>query len=325
MDAIAFGSIRKGKSTMARNTKAARTATERGDLYQEVTDEIIALLEAGTRPWSPSWAAGATSFPLRSCGKNYQGINILLLWAQAMRRGYANPTWMTFKQALELGANVKKGEKGTRVVYAGSVSKKDENGQPIEGEGERRINFLKRYTVFNVEQIEGLPEGKYPTPEPVIQNREDRDPQLEAVFAAYGVEINEQEGGAYYSDQADRITMPHFESFTSANAFYATLAHEAIHSTGHRSRLDRETLHKYHTGTAFRAKEELVAEIGAAFVCAALGMEPTEREDHAAYLSSWLTVLRGDKRAIFQAATAAQAASDLILATAEAADAEKAA
>lgn len=310
---------------MARNTKATRSNVERADIYQDVTDQIIEMLEQRVRPWSPSWASAATSFPLRSCGKNYQGINILLLWAQSMARGYANPYWMTFKQALELGANVRKGERGTRIVYAGSISRKDENGQAVEDDSERRISFLKRYTVFNVEQIEGLPDGQYPTPQPVIQNRDQRDRRLDALFRAYGVAIIEKDGGAFYSPASDSITMPRFDRFTSGNAFYATLAHEAVHSTGHRDRLNRETLLKYGTSTAIRAKEELCAEIGAAFLCAALGMEPSEREDHAAYLASWLTVLRGDKRAIFQAATAAQAASDFILAAAEAAPAQRAA
>jgi antirestriction protein ArdC len=310
---------------MARNTKATRSNVERADIYQEVTDQIIEMLEQGVRPWSPRWASAAASFPLRSCGKNYQGINILLLWAQSMARGYANPYWMTFKQALELGANVRKGERGTRIVYAGSISRKDESGQAAEDDSERRISFLKRYTVFNVEQIEGLPEGQFPTPGPNIQNRDDRDPQLDALFRTYGVKIIEKDGGAFYSPATDSITMPRFESFTSGNAFFATLAHEAVHSTGHRDRLDRETLHKYGTSTAIRAKEELCAEIGAAFLCAALGMESTEREDHAAYLANWLTVLRGDKRAIFQAATAAQAASDFILAAADIVPAQRAA
>ena len=214
---------------MVRNTKATRSNVERADIYQEVTDQIIKMLEQGVRPWSPSWASAAASFPLRSCGKNYQGINILLLWAQSMARGYANPYWMTFKQALELGANVRKGERGTRIVYAGSISRKDENWQAVEDDSERRISFLKRYTVFNVEQIEGLPDGQYPTPQPVIQNRDQRDQQLDALFRAYGVAIIEKDGGAFYSPASDSITMPRFDRFTSGNAFYATLAHEAVH------------------------------------------------------------------------------------------------
>lgn len=310
---------------MGRSSKTVRSNTERADIYQEVTDQIIALLEQGVRPWSPSWANGSASLPLRTCGQHYQGINVLLLWAQSMARGYANPTWMTFKKALELGGNVKKGERGTRIVYAGSVARKGEDGQGIEDDKERRISFLKRFTVFNVEQIEGLSEGLFPTPAPVIQNRDSRDPRLDALFRAFGVQIVEKDGGAFYSPATDTITMPRFESFTSGNAYYATLAHEAAHASGSSSRLNRETLQKYGTSVAMRAKEEAIAEISAAFVCAALGMEPTEREDHAAYLASWLTVLRGDKRAIFQAATAAQAASDFILATAETAAAQQAA
>lgn len=233
-----------------------------------------------------------------------------------MVRGYANPYWMTFKQALELGGNVKKGEKGTRIVYAGSISPKDEQATPSEADTRKNIMFLKKYTVFNVEQIEGLPEGKFSAPKPVIANSDSRNSELDSIFAAYGVAIHEGKAGAFYDGAADQISLPAFSSFQSADAFYSTLAHEAIHSTGHKSRLDRETFQKYHTATAIRAKEELVAEIGAAFLCAALGMEPTRREDHASYLASWLTVLRSDKRAIFQAATAAQAASDFILAAA---------
>jgi antirestriction protein ArdC len=171
--------------------------------------------------------------------------------------------------------------------------------------------------VFNVEQIEGLPEGKFPTPERpnLIQNEDERSAELDAIFAAYGVTITEKAGGgAYYQGgRIDSITMPLFGSFTSANAYYATLAHEAIHSTGHADRLDRETLHKYGESRQIRAKEELCAEIGAAMLCAALGMEPTEREDHAAYLASWLGALKNDKRYIFQAATAAQAAANYFL------------
>ncbi|WP_052730126.1 MULTISPECIES: ArdC family protein [Sphingomonadaceae] len=224
-----------------------------------------------------------------------------------------------------MGGNVKKGERGTRIVYAGSISPKEEQDQQSEDMSERRIAFLKRFTVFNLEQIEGLPDDLFPTPAPIMQNRDSRDPQLDALFRAYGVKIVERDDGAFYSPATDTITMPRFESFTSGNAFYATLAHEASHSAGSTGRLDRDTLRQYGTSTAMRAKEELCAEISAAFLCAALGMAPTEREDHAAYLASWLTVLRGEKRAIFQAATAAQAASDFILAAAGVAPEQQAA
>lgn len=297
--------------TAARNPKADRI-----DIYEEVTNQIIAMLEAGTRPWSPSWASGAASLPLRHEGTAYRGINILLLWSAAMARGYSNPYWMTYRQASELGGQVRKGEKGNLVVHAGTFTPKDAEAeqQPSgDGEEDRTRSYLKKYVVFNVEQIDGLDMAKYPAPRIVIRNRDERDGELDAAFARYPVPYSEGGGSAYYNGGSDCIQMPAFGDFVSGNAFFATLAHEAVHSTGHRDRLNRETLRRYGESREIRAAEEMIAEIGAAMLCAQLGMEPTEREDHAAYISSWLTALRNDKRAIFRAATAAQAASELIL------------
>ena len=301
---------------MARNTGKTRSAAPRLDIYEEVTNEIIALLEAGTRPWSPRWASGAASLPLRHEGTAYRGINILLLWAAAMSRGYSNPYWMTYRQAHELGGQVRKGEKGNLVVHAGTFTPKDgETGEPItDSEGEEATRrFLKKYVVFNVEQIDGLDMSKFPTPIVQIKNRDQRDPELDAAFARWPVPYREGGNSAYYHPVADSITMPAFGDFVTGNAFYATLAHECCHSSGHTSRLNRESLYEYGKSKEIRAFEELIAEIGAAFLCAQLGMEPTEREDHAAYVASWLSAIRGDKRAIFRAAAAAQAASELIL------------
>lgn len=165
-----------------------------------------------------------------------------------------------------------------------------------------------------LEQIDGLDMSKFPAPQIEIKNRDERDPELDAAFARWPVPYEEGGSSAFYDPRADRIQMPAFSDFVTGNAFYATLAHEAIHSSGSAHRLDRETLRDYGKATEIRAAEELIAEIGAAMLCAQLGMEPTEREDHAAYVASWLTALRNDKRAIFRAATAAQAASELILA-----------
>lgn len=300
---------------MARNTTRSAKA-DRIDVYEEVTASIIALLEAGTRPWSPSWASGAATLPLRHEGTPYRGINILLLWAAAMTRGYSNPHWMTYRQAHELGGQVRKGEKGNLVVHAGTFTPKegeaDQRQSDDEGE-ERTRHFLKKYVVFNVEQIDDLDMAKFPAPVVEMKNRDQRDPELDAAFARYPVPYREGGGSAYYHPVADTIAMPAFADFVSGNAFYATLAHEAIHSTGHTSRLNRETLYEYGKSKEIRAAEELIAEVGAAMLCAQLGMEPTEREDHAAYIADWLKALRGDKRAIFRAASAAQAASELIL------------
>ena len=276
---------------MARNTGKTRSAAPRIDIYEEVTNEIIALLEAGTRPWSPRWASGAASLPLRHEGTAYRGINILLLWAAAMSRGYSNPYWMTYRQAHELGGQVRKGEKGNLVVHAGTFTPKDgETGEPItDSEGEEATRrFLKRYVVFNVEQIDGLDMSKFPTPLVEIKNRDQRDSDLDAAFARWPVPYREGGNSAYYHPVADSITMPAFADFESGNAFFATLAHECVHSAGHSSRLNRESLYQYGKSKEIRAFEEVVAEVGAAFLCAQLGMEPTEREDHAAYISSWI-------------------------------------
>lgn len=300
---------------MTRKTTRQNTAP-RADVYEEVTAQIIAMLEAGTRPWSPKWATGAATLPRRHEGTAYRGINILLLWTAAMTRGYANPYWMTYRQAAELGGQVRKGEKGNLVVHAGTFTPKDgETGEPVtndEGEESTR-KFLKKYVVFNVEQIDGLDMSKYLVPRIEIKNRDQRDADLDVAFARWPVPYAEGGSSAYYDPAVDRIQMPAFADFESGNAFYATLAHECQHSTGHAKRLARETLRDYGKSREIRAEEELIAEIGAAMLCAQLGMEPTEREDHAAYVASWLTALRNDKRAIFRAATAAQAASELIL------------
>ena len=297
--------------TAARSAKANRI-----DIYEEVTNQIVAMLEAGTRPWTPSWASGAASLPLRHEGTAYRGINILLLWSAAMARGYSNPYWMTYRHASELGGQVRKGEKGNLVVHAGTFTPKDAEAeeQPSGGgEEDRTRSYLKKYVVFNVEQIDGLDMAKYPVPQIAFKNRDQRDPGLDAAFARYPVPYREGGNSAYYHPILDSITMPAFADFVSGNAFYATLAHEVVHSSGHTSRLNRETLYQYGKSKEIRAAEELIAEIGAAMLCAQLGMGPTEREDHAAYVSSWIGALRNDKRAIFRAATAAQVASEWIL------------
>ncbi|MET1756473.1 zincin-like metallopeptidase domain-containing protein [Novosphingobium sp. RD2P27] len=279
--------------------------TNRVDLYQAVTDDILSMLEAGTKPWAKPWSGGAT-IPLRHNGIPYRGINILSLWASAMRRGFASPYWLTFKQALELGGNVKKGSKGTTVVYANKLVIKDE-----ETDDERRIPFLKRYTVFNAEQIEGV-DGKYPSPPAIISNPDTRDEELEVMFGRIDADLRHGGSAAFYHIRDDYIQMPAFEAFHTGDDYYATLAHEATHWAGAERRLNRKTLTS--TSRADYARDELVAELGAAFLGATIGFKVEEREDHAAYIEHWLSALRNDKRAIFEAAREAQNAADYLLA-----------
>lgn len=272
------------------------------DIYARITNQIIDQLEAGVRPWTQPWVGGhPVTRPLRHDGTPYTGVNILLLWSEACRRGFASSTWMTFRQALALGAHVRKGEKGSTVVYANRIvrTETDEAGDEVE----QRIPFLKAYTVFNVEQIDDLPDACRPTPpEPI--NPDKRLERIERFFAGLEVDIRHGGSAAYYVPASDRVQMPPIETFRDAGAYYATLGHECVHWTGHETRLARD----FSRSAQAYAREELVAELGAAFLSADLELELEPREDHAAYLGHWLEVLKADKRFLFSAAAHAQRA-----------------
>ena len=285
----------------------------RPDVYSRITDKIIADLEQGVRPWLKPWsaehAAGRITRPLRHNGIPYRGINIIMLWSTAMTKGYGCPIWLTFKQALELGGNVKKGETGELVVYANSITrtKTDEKGE----ETEREIPFLKGYTVFNVEQCDGLPAHFYARTEPPALTPAQRIEAADGFFAATGADIRHGGTRAFYAEGPDYVQMPPFETFRDAESHAATLAHELTHWTKHGTRLARD-LGRVKWGDEGYAREELVAELGSAFLCADLGITPEVREDHAAYIASWLKVLKDDKRFIVSAASQAQRAADYL-------------
>ena len=284
----------------------------REDIYARVTNAIIAELEKGVRPWLKPWnaehAAGRICRPLRSTGEPYKGINVLMLWLSAETQGFSAPIWMTFNQAKAAGACVKAGSKGTLVVYADRIRKTD-TGDDGE-ESEHDIFFMKGYTVFNVEQVQGLPEHFYalaaPQPDPV-----QRIAAADLFFANTGADIRHGGNQAFYAEGADFVQMPPFVAFRDAESYCATLAHELTHWTKHPARLNREFGRKKFGDEGY-AREELVAEIGAAFLACDLGITPEPRDDHAAYLAHWLTVLKEDKRAIFQAAAHAQKAADYL-------------
>lgn len=285
----------------------------KADVYERITGAIVAELEKGVRPWLKPWnaehAAGRITRPLRANGLPYQGINVLSLWTAAVARGYAAPIWMTFKQAQELGAHVRKGEQGSPVVYASTFTRTAAD-QGTGEEIEEQVPFLKGYTVFNVEQIEGLPERYYAMAEPRLDPVQ-RIARAETFFAATGAVIRHGGNQAYYSITHDYVQMPPFESFQDAESYYATLAHECTHWTRHESRLERDFGRK-RWGDEGYAMEELVAELGAAFLSADLDLTPEPREDHASYIASWLKVLKDDKRAVFTAAGHAQRAADFL-------------
>jgi len=283
------------------------------DIYEKVTNQIVAELEKGVRPWLKPWsgehAAGRISRPLRCNGVPYQGINVIMLWSAAMAGGYASPLWLTFKQAREMGAHVRKGEKGSCVVYADRI-RKTETDEATGEAHERDIPFMKAYTVFNSEQIEGLPAHFYAPAEPRLDPVQRID-HAERFFAATGADIRHGGNQAFYTVASDFVQMPPFETFRDAESYYATLAHECTHWTRHPSRLERDFGRK-RWGDEGYAAEELVAELGSAFLCADLDLTPEPRPDHAAYIASWLKVLKNDKRAIFTAAAHAQRAADFL-------------
>jgi antirestriction protein ArdC len=288
------------------------TMTTRIDLYTRVTDAIIADLEQGVHPWLKPWsaerAAGRITRPLRAGGQPYKGINVLMLWTAALNHNFTAPVWMTFRQAKERNGNVRKDSKGSLVVYADRITRTEtaENGE----ENERDIYFMKGYTVFNVEQIDGLPPHFYATAAPLIDPVQ-RIETADRFFAHTGADIRHGGDRAYYAPGPDYVQMPPFVSFKDAESYCATLAHELTHWTKHPSRLDRE-FGRRTFGDAGYAREELVAEIGAAFLCCDLGITPEPRDDHAAYLDHWLKVLKEDTRAIFRAAAHAQRAVDFL-------------
>ncbi len=287
--------------------------TEKKDIYSRITAKIVTALEQGVRPWVQPWntehLAARVMRPLRVTGEPYKGINVLSLWCDAVERGFASPIWMTFRQATELGAYVRKGERGSPVVYASKIARTETN----EGgdETEREIPFLKSYTVFNCEQIEGLPASYYVKPEITDAPKVLPIERAEIFARSTGAIIRTEGTRAYYSVSTDNICLPPIECFRDAESYHATALHELTHWTRHETRLNREFGRK-RWGDEGYATEELVAELGAAFLCADLGVTPEVREDHASYLASWLTVLKNDARAIFAAAAHAQRAVDFL-------------
>ena len=285
----------------------------KADLYDRITQQIVAELEKGVLPWLKPWnaehSAGRITRPLRGNGIPYQGINVLTLWMAATANGYAAPIWMTFKQALDLGAAVRKGEHGSQVVYTDKLTRTRTDIQTGE-ETEFEIPYMKAYTVFNAEQVEGLPAHYYSQP-PQRAEPLQRIAQADAFFAATGARIEDGGNQPCYISSLDLIRIPALEFFQDAESYYATLAHEATHWTKHEKRLARDFGRK-RFGDEGHAMEELVAELGAAFLCADIDLTPELRSDHASYIHSWIKALKEDKRAIFTAAAHAQKAIEFL-------------
>jgi len=278
-------------------------ATVARNLYREVTDKILAELRKGAAPWIKPWSGYAGPANPRNLvtGRPYSGANVVLLWITQQERGYERPVYLTYKQAEEIGANVRKGETGTTVCFVNSFAKKEEGADE-----ERRIPFLKAYTVFNVAQCENVPEKFTGTPK--VRNADERIADVEAFIQSTGAIIGHGEGQAYYRPTTDTIMMPHFEAFRSAHHYYSTHLHELGHWTGAEKRLNRQLKNRF--GDQAYAAEELIAELTSAFLCAEFGFDSELR--HAGYIESWIKVLQKDERAFFTAASQASKAAEFM-------------
>lgn len=275
-----------------------------------ITQEIIARLEAGTKPWVQPWRGVPVSRPLRACGIPYRGMNVFWLWMVADMCGYTSPYWMTYNQAKTLGAQVRKGEKSTIAIFYKSYTKEVEAPDTGEKSDEAR-RVLKAYPVFNADQVDCLPERFHPAVSLDLVEPEGREAELDAYFAAIPVNLRHLGCEAYYEPTTDRVTMPPASLFSGFDHYYATLAHELSHWTGHSSRLARDLKNRF--GTAAYAAEELVAELSSAMLGAELGLPVTHLDSHASYIEHWLKLLREDDRAILTAAAKAEEASSLLL------------
>lgn len=280
---------------------------KKSDIYTRVTDEIIRAIEAGVKDYEMPWHQRAGSGLPRnaSTGNFYHGVNTVALWATGQLRGYGLPYWATFRQWEKLGARIRRGEKASVIVFYKREQSSTDDEDREGARGSRSI--LRGSFVFNGMQVDGW---TYPVP-----TNEDRTEKLRKVdhfIESLGADVFYGSDMAYYSRKFDRIHMPDRRDFidratrTATEGFYSVLLHEHVHWTGHAKRLDRDFSGRF--GDSSYAMEELVAELGAAFLCADLGISVHPRQDHAAYVANWLVVLRQQKTAIFTAASTATAA-----------------
>jgi antirestriction protein ArdC len=289
------------------------TATDKADVYRKVTDVIITAIENGVGNWRMPWhTSGRYAFsPINVTSKKpYRGINTLCLWAAAQAKGYESGEWGTYKQWQERDAQVLKGEKATTVVFwkFANNATESEDGEDTPKSGSRLL-FTRGYSVFNAAQVDGYA----PQAEPDILMPE-RIERAEIFFRSIGASVRHGGNRAYYAPDSDHIQMPPCGAFAENVSYYSTLAHEHTHWTAPASRCDRQLGKRF--GDNAYAAEELIAELGAAFACAHLGLSTEPREDHAQYINSWLKVLKADSKAIFTAASKAQHATDWMIARA---------
>lgn len=271
------------------------------NIHKEISDKIVAAMEQGKLPWIKPWSGmGGASMPRNAVTRRaYSGANVPLLWLASEANGYTSNRWLTYKQAQELGGNIRKGEKATMVVYASTFERMNDKGE------KENIPFLKAYSVFALEQCDGL---EAMIEKPKALNPDQRDAETDAFLASTLADIRHGEGRAYYRHADDFIMLPPFETFKSGVGYYETALHELVHWSGHESRCNRQFGKRF--GDKAYAAEELVAELGAAFMCAEFGYDAVTQ--HAAYIQSWIDMLKDDPRAFVTAASKASQAVEYL-------------
>lgn len=321
------------KNVKARTKRkpVAKQTVKQADLYQQITDRIIIALENGVAPWKKPWRTAAGSeiagLPLNATtGRHYSGVNVLLLWMSAEEQGFRSPRWLTYRQAQEAGGQVRKGEKATLGVIYKDWTKQAEDLQGnrlYDSEGKPQMEtvpMLKPLQLFNAEQCEGLPAIVDDSSDQPQETNEDGilSPELMEkvvrIFNATGVKHRMlPQNRAYYRPLTDEIVMPMADQFFTEADYWSTLLHELVHSTGHVKRLNRKgiTSSSRKFGDPVYAFEELIAEMGSAFLCAQLGVFGEVR--HESYVEGWLQALKSDKKALFRACRFAREASEFLL------------
>lgn len=292
---------------------------EHRDIAAEITAEILERLEEGVMPWRCTWRKSEAGLPRRHSGTCYRGINHLFLGLQAHARGYSSSYWMTFNKAKALGGSVRKGETASVSVFYGTGQRRDKEAEDDDDPATYR--FLRYNSVFNADQIDGLPSSFY-VDDDVLDAGGRPIASLETFFDRMGLPVTVGGDMAAYRPGLDDIVMPPHERFEDPEKWYATLAHEGAHYSGGPSRLDRQTLVRYHDSRSIRAEEELVAELAAAMIGAHLGLSPHHIDSHASYVANWITALKSDKRLFLKAAAAAQEAVDWMFKAAGVAEGE---
>lgn len=305
------------------------TAKVKRDIYAEVTNSIVALFESNDLgSWKASWnRTTSRGMPKRHDGKHYRGVNVLMLWCAQQDNGFKSNVWMTYRQAETYGGNVIKGQKSAArsILFKPFTKNEKQDSGDVK---EKSFLMIRDFAVFNVDQIENLPARFYESIAPAagFVNTDARSPIADTFFDNLGMDLKHGGDRAYFRPSTDEVQMPEFVDFDTSADYYATLAHESTHWTGGEKRLNR-IRNTGRFGDEAYAFEELIAELGAAFTMATLGLSPTDepRKDHAQYLASWIKVLKNDKKAIFTAASAASNAVDFMLAKQEAEEVAEAA